>query len=58
MSNLFRSLTSLLSSQQLDASGAKSLVLERLYYADGRHNPSHPLHGSFDGLSMFCPIYS
>jgi hypothetical protein len=52
MSNLFRSLTSLLSSQQLDASGATSLVLERLYYADGRHNPSHPRHGSFDGLSL------
>ena len=52
MGNLFRSLTSLLSSQQLDVGGATSLVLERLYYADGRHNPSHPRHGSFDGLSL------
>ena len=52
MSNLFRSLTSLLSSQQLDASGAASLVLERLYYADGSHNPTHPRHDSFDGLSL------
>ena len=42
MSHLFRSHTSLLNSQQLDSSGATSLVLERLYYADGRQNPSHP----------------
>ena len=52
MSNLFRSLTSLLSSQQLESSGTTSLVLERLYYADGRQNPSHPRHGSFEGLSL------
>ena len=52
MSNLFRSLTSLLSSQQLESSGTASLVLERLYYADGRQNPSHPRHGSFEGLSL------
>ena len=52
MSQLFRSLTSLFNSQQLDSSGATSLVLERLYYADGRQNPSHPRHGSFEGLSL------
>ena len=52
MSQLFRSLTSLFNSQQLDSSGATTLVLERLYYADGRQNPSHPRHGSFEGLSL------
>ena len=52
MSQLFRSLTSLLSSQQLNSNGATSLVLERLYYADGRQNPSRPRHGSFEGLSL------
>ena len=51
MSQLFRSLTSLFNSQQLDSSGATSLVLERLYYADGRQNPDHPRHGSFTGLT-------
>jgi hypothetical protein len=29
------------------------LVLERLYYADGRHHPEHPNHGSFQGLTTF-----
>ncbi|MBL6797354.1 MAG: cyanate hydratase [Synechococcus sp. BS307-5m-G39] len=53
MSALFRSFSSLLFSQQLDSSSASSLVLERLYYADGRQNPDHPLHGSFTGLSYF-----
>ena len=28
-----------------------NLLIERLYYADGRQNPSHPLHGSYLGLS-------
>jgi hypothetical protein len=28
-------------------------VLERLYYADGRHHPEHPNHGSFQGLRSF-----
>ena len=27
-----------------------NLLIERLYYADGRQNPSHPLHGSYSGL--------
>ena len=27
-----------------------SLLIERLYYAEGRQHPSHPLHGSFAGL--------
>ena len=41
-----------LSSQQLDATNTTTLVLERLYYADGRHDPRHPRHGSFTGLSV------
>ena len=52
MSSLFRSISSLLSSQQLDATNTTTLVLERLYYADGRHAPRHPRHGSFAGLSV------
>ena len=52
MSSLFRSISSLLSGQQLDASITTNLVLERLYYADGRHDPRHPLHGQFDGLCV------
>lgn len=51
MSALFRSFSSLLFSQQLESSGASNLVLERLYYADGRQNPDHPLHGNFTGLT-------
>jgi len=51
MSALFRSFSSLLFSQQLESGGASNLVLERLYYADGRQNPDHPLHGSFKGLT-------
>ena len=52
MSSLFRSISALLSSQQLDATNTTTLVLERLYYADGRHDPRHPRHGSFTGLSV------
>ncbi|WP_114990692.1 cyanate hydratase [Synechococcus sp. UW179A] len=52
MNNLLRTLTTLLNSQQHNPSVTTSLVLERLYYADGRHNPSHPQHGRFDGLSL------
>ena len=52
MSQLFRDISSLLFSQQLQAKPAINLVLERLYYADGRHNPDHPRHGSFDGLNV------
>ena len=54
MSTLFRKLTSLLNNQTLSSSVSNSLVLERLYYADGRHNPSHPQHGSFQGLSVLA----
>ena len=55
MSSLFRSISFLLSGQQLDASITTNLVLERLYYADGRHDPRHPLHGRFDGLCVLSP---
>ena len=54
MSTLFRRLTSLLNSQTLASSVSTSLILERLYYAEGRHNPSHPKHGSFQGLSVLA----
>ena len=27
-----------------------SLIIERLYYAEGRHHPDHPSHGSQAGL--------
>ena len=27
-----------------------NLLIERLYYAEGRQHPSHPLHGSYVGL--------
>ena len=27
-----------------------SLIAERLYYAEGRQHPGHPLHGSHQGL--------
>jgi len=51
MSQLLRSLSSLLGSQQSDNATLTSLVLERLYYADGLHHPEHPNHGSFQGLN-------
>ena len=30
-----------------------SLIIERLYYAEGRHHPQHPLHGSHAGLGCW-----
>ena len=30
-----------------------SLIVERLYYAEGRHHPDHPLHGSHTGLGCW-----
>jgi hypothetical protein len=53
MSQLLRSLSSLLGSQKSDNATLTSLVLERLYYADGLHHPEHPNHGSFQGLTTF-----
>ncbi len=54
MITLFRTLATQLYRQNQDSSFTTSLVLERLYYADGRHNTSHPQHGSFDGLSVLA----
>ncbi len=51
MSRFFQSISSLLASQRMSSANATSLVLERLYYADGRHHPEHPRHGSFEGLT-------
>ena len=55
MSRFFQSISTLLASQRMSNVNATSLVLERLYYADGRHHPEHPLHGSFDGLANLTP---
>ena len=51
MSQFFQSMATLLQGQFLPATTAPQLMLERLYYADGRHHPEHPRHGSFEGLS-------
>lgn len=29
-----------------------SLLQERLYYAEGRHHPRHPRHGTLKGLDV------
>ena len=29
---------------------APNLLMEKLYYAEGRQHPDHPFHGSFSGL--------
>ena len=52
MSQLFQSMATLLQAQFLPSTTAPHLMLERLYYAEGRHDPMHPLHGRVDGLSM------
>lgn len=53
MSLILQSITSLFQGQKGDVAGFKAnLVLERLYYADGRHHPNHPQHGSFLGLNQ------
>ena len=52
MNTLLRTLAALLNRQNHNSSVTTNLVLERLYYADGRHNPSHPQHGRFEGLSL------
>ncbi len=30
-----------------------NLIIERLYYAEGRHHPDHPRHGSQAGLGCW-----
>ena len=54
MNTFFRTLATLLNRQNHNSDVKTSMVLERLYYADGRHNPSHPQHGRFEGLSMLA----
>lgn len=27
-----------------------TIMAEKLYYAEGRQHPNHPLHGSYEGL--------
>ena len=27
-----------------------NIMAEKLYYAEGRQHPNHPLHGSYEGL--------
>ena len=51
MSQFFQSMATLLQAQFLPSTTAPHLMLERLYYAEGRHHPQHPRHGSFEGLS-------
>jgi hypothetical protein len=53
MVELLQSLSSLLSSKASHTAALTSLMIERLYYADGRHHPEHPNHGSFQGLTSF-----
>ncbi len=51
-----KSINSLLISDSLSVTPAfvrqtfPNLLIERLYYAEGRQHPSHPLHGSYSGL--------
>ena len=52
MSQFFQSMATLLQAQFLPSASAPHLILERLYYAEGRHHPQHPRHGSFEGLSQ------
>ena len=51
MGQLLQSLSSLLSGNESHTATLMSLVIERLYYADGRHHPEHPNHGSLQGLT-------
>ena len=56
LNQVFKSINSILVSDSLSVTPAlvrqtfPNLLTERLYYAEGRQHPSHPLHGSFAGL--------
>ena len=56
LNQVFKSINSILVSDSLSVTPAlvrqtfPNLLIERLYYAEGRQHPSHPLHGSFAGL--------
>lgn len=56
LNQALKSINSLLLSDSLSVTPAlvrqtfPNLLIERLYYAEGRQHPSHPLHGSYSGL--------
>jgi hypothetical protein len=56
LDQILKGFNSLLTSDSLSVSTAlmpqtfPNLLIERLYYAEGRQHPSHPLHGSYAGL--------
>lgn len=56
LNQVFKSINSILVSDSLSVTPAlvrqtfPNLLIERLYYAEGRQHPSHPLHGSYAGL--------
>nr|WP_255444328.1 hypothetical protein [Synechococcus sp. MVIR-18-1] len=56
LNQVFKSINSILVSDSLSVTSAlvrqtfPNLLIERLYYAEGRQHPSHPLHGSYAGL--------
>ena len=56
LNQVFKSINSILVSDSLSVTPAlvrqtfPNLLIERLYYAEGRQHPSHPLHGSYSGL--------
>jgi hypothetical protein len=56
LNQVFKSINSILVSDSLSVTPAlirqtfPNLLIERIYYAEGRQHPSHPLHGSYAGL--------
>ena len=56
LNQVFKSINSILVSDSLSVTPAlirqtfPNLLIERLYYAEGRQHPSHPLNGSYAGL--------
>ena len=56
LNQVFKSINSILVSDSFSVTPAlvrqtfPNLLIERLYYAEGRQHPSHPLHGSYAGL--------
>jgi hypothetical protein len=57
MVELLQSLSSLLSNKASHTATLTSLMIERLYYADGRHHPDHPNHGRCQGLTSFIESF-
>lgn len=56
LNQVFKSINGILVRDSLSVTPAlvrqtfPNLLIERLYYAEGRQHPSHPLHGSYAGL--------